>query len=110
MGIEYGHLQQDRKDIANMSDHSGEREVTSHEKEKPSRNTSDAEDRDKIRKHLTFIAPLDPYSHPADLGNVGTGLISPESVNAYDAVDIGNGQLVSFEQSMTDLLLYPSWY
>jgi len=30
------------QDIANMSDHSGEREVTSHKKEKPSRITSDA--------------------------------------------------------------------
>ena len=89
---------------------SGERGVVSLEKDKPSRITSDAKDRDKLRKRLTCIAPLDPYSHPADLGNVGTGLISPEMVNAYDAVDIGNGQLVSFEQSMTDLLLYPSWY
>jgi len=60
--------------------------------------TSDAKDRDKIRKRLTCIAPLDLYSHPADLVNVVTGLISPEVVNAHDAVDIGNGQLVSFEK------------
>ena len=97
------------QDIANMSDHSGEREVKSHEKEKPSRITSDANDRDKIReKCLTCI---DPYSHPANLVNVVTGLISPEMVNAHDAVDIGNGQLVSFEKSWSDgfsALLYPS--
>jgi len=67
--------------------------VTSREKEKPSRITSDAKDRDKLRKRLACIAPLDPYSHPADL----VGLISHEMVNAHDAVDIGNGQLVPFE-------------
>jgi len=48
------------QDIANMFDHSGEREVTSHEKEKPSRITSDPKDSDKIRKRLTCIVPLDP--------------------------------------------------
>jgi len=87
------------QDIANMFDHSAEREVASHEKEKPSRITSDAKDRDKIRKRLTCITPLDKYSHPADLVSVVTDLISPEMVNARDAVDDGNGQLVSFEQS-----------
>jgi len=70
-----------------MFDHSEEKEVTSHEKEKPSRITSDAKDWDKIRKRLTCIAPPDPYSHPA----------SPEMVNAHDPVDIENGQLGSFE-------------
>jgi len=80
-----------------MSDHSGEREVPSHEK-KPSRITSDAKDRDKLRKRLTCNPPLDPYSHPADL----VGLISPEMVNAHDAVDIGNRQLVSFERGWPD--------
>ena len=39
----------------------------SHEKEKPSRITFDAKDRDKIRKRLTCIAPLDLYGHPPDL-------------------------------------------
>ena len=43
------------QDIANMSDHSGERKVTSHEKEKPSRMTWGAKHRDKIRKRLTCI-------------------------------------------------------
>jgi len=85
-----------------MFDHSGEREVTNHEKEKPSRITSNTKDRDKIRKRLTCISPL--HSHPADLVNVVTGLISPETVNAHDAVDIGNGQLVSFEKSLPDAL------
>jgi len=84
-----------------MPDHSGEREVTSHETEKPSRITSDAKDRDKILKRLTCIAPLDPCSHPADFVNVA-GLISLEIVNVHDAVDIGNGQLVSFEKSWPD--------
>jgi len=65
--------------------------VTSHEKEKPSHITSHAKDRGKIRKRLTCIAPLDPYSHPAGLVSVVTGLISPEMVNAHDAVDKGNG-------------------
>jgi len=55
------------QDIANVFDHSGEREVMSHEKEKPSRITFDAKDRDKIRKRLTCIAPLDLYGHPPDL-------------------------------------------
>jgi len=82
-----------------MPDHSGEREVTSHEKEQPSRITSYAKDRSKIQKCLTCIAPLDPYSHPADLSNVGTGLISPEMVNAHDTMDIGNRQVVSIEHS-----------
>jgi len=77
--------------------------VTSYDKEKPSRITSDAKDRDKIRKCLTCIASLGPYNHPADLVSVVTGLISPEMVNAHDAVDNGNGQLVSsFEKSWPD--------
>jgi len=82
--------------------------VTSHDKEKPSHITSDARDRDKIRKRLTCIAPLDPYSHPVDLVNVVAGRIAPEMVNVHDAVEIGNGQLVSFEKSWPDgfTLLY----
>jgi len=36
--------------VANMSDHSGERKVTSHETEKPSRITSDAKDRNNCPK------------------------------------------------------------
>jgi len=36
------------QDIANMFDRSGEREVMSHETEKPSLITSDAKGRDKI--------------------------------------------------------------
>jgi len=49
------------QDIANMSDHNVEREVTSHVKEKSSRINSDAKDRDKIRdKLLTCIALLYP--------------------------------------------------
>ncbi|XP_078661436.1 uncharacterized protein LOC144905583 [Branchiostoma floridae x Branchiostoma belcheri] len=88
------------QDIADMSDDSGEKEVTSHKEEKPSRITSDAKDRDKIRdKLLTCIDPLDPTGHPAGLINVVTGQIAPETVNAHDAVDIGNDQLVSFEKS-----------
>ena len=35
----------------------------------------------------------------ASLINVVTGRIAPETVNAHDAVDIGNGQLVSLEKS-----------
>jgi len=94
-----------------MLDHSGEREVTGHEKEKPSRITSNTKDRDKIRNRLTCIAPLHPYSHPAGLVNVVAGLISSEMVNAHDAVDIGNGRLVSFEKACpVDLHFYPSWY
>jgi len=89
--------------VANMFDHSGEREMTSHIKEKPSRITSNAKNRDKIRdKHLSCIAPLDPYSHLAAFVLVVTGLISSEMVNAHEAVDIGNGQLVSFEKSWPD--------
>jgi len=65
--------------------------MTSREKEKPSRLTSNAKDRDKLRdKLLTCIAPLDPYSYPADLGNVIAGRIAFETVNAHVAVDIGN--------------------
>jgi len=74
--------------------------VTSHKEEKPSRIISDAKDRDKIReKLLTCIDPLDPTGHPAGLINVVTGRIAPETVNAHDAVDTGNGQLASFEKS-----------
>lgn len=88
------------QDVADMSVDSGEKEVTSHKEEKPSRITSDAKDRDKIRdKLLSCIDPLDPTDHPASLINVVTGRIAPETVNAHDAVDIGNGQLVSFEKS-----------
>ena len=58
------------QDIADMSDDIGEREVMSHKEEKPSRITSDAKDRDKIReKLLTCIDPLDPTGHPAGLIN-----------------------------------------
>jgi len=64
--------------------------MTSREKEKPSRLTSNAKDRDKIRdKLLTYIAPLDPYSYPADLGNVITGLIAFKTVYAHVAVNTG---------------------
>ena len=88
------------QDIADMSDDSVEREVTSHKEEKPSRIISDARDRDKIReKLLTYIDPLDPTGHPVGLINVVTGRTAPETVNAHDAVDIGNGQLASFEKS-----------
>jgi len=44
-------------------------------------------------------SPRPIYSHPADLVNVVNGLISHEMVNAHDAVNIGNGELVSFEKS-----------
>jgi len=61
------------RDITSMSDHSREREMTSREKEKPSRLTSNAKFRHKIRdKLLTCIAPLDPYGHRSDLANVVT--------------------------------------
>jgi len=97
-----------------MSDHSGEREMMSREKEKTLRITSNAKDRDKIRdKLLTCIAPLDPRSHPADLVNVVTSRVAPETVNAHGAVNIGNEQLVSFEKSWpggSSALFYPSWY
>jgi len=110
MGAQYGHPQQVVQDIANISDHSGEREMTSHGKEKPSRITSDAEYRDNIRKCLTCIAPLDPYSHPADVVSVVIGLISPEMVNAHDAVHIGRGQLVSLKRLAFHPLTYPSCF
>ena len=91
------------QDIANMSDDSVEREVICRKEEKPSRITSDAKDRNKIwEKLLTCIDPLDPNAHPTDLINVVAGRIAPETVNAHDAVDIGNGQLVSFEKSWPD--------
>jgi len=58
-------------DIANMWNDSGEKEVTRHENEKPSHVTLDP----NLRvKPLICILPLDPYSHPADLVNVVTGL------------------------------------
>jgi len=88
--------------IANMSDHSRDRDVTSHKEEKPSHITSGAKDSNKLRKRLTCIAPLDPYSHSPDLVSVVTGLILPEMVNVHDAVDTGDGQLVSFEKSWPD--------
>jgi len=53
------------------------------------------------------------HSYPADLVNVVTGRIAPETVNTHDAVDIGNEQLISFEKSRSDgfcALFYPSWY
>jgi len=53
------------------------------------------------------------HSYPADLVNVVTGRIAPETVNTHDAVDIGNEQLISFEKSRPDgfcALFYPSWY
>ena len=87
--------------------------MTSHKEEKPSRIISDAKDRDKIQeKLLTCIDPLDPTGHPAGLINVVTGRIAPETVNAHDAVDIGNGQLASFEKScLADLMRpYPRWW
>jgi len=102
MGIQYAHLQQDRSRYREQVRSQWREAVTSHEKEKPSHITSDAKDRDKIRKRLICIAPMDPHSHPPDLGNVVTGLISPELVDAHDTVDIGNGQLVSFEKSWPD--------
>jgi len=58
--------------------------------------------RDKIRKRLNCIVPVDPDSHPTDFVNVVTGVISPEMVNAHDAVSIGSGQPVSFEKSWPD--------
>jgi len=62
--------------------------MTSRKKEKPSRITSNAKDRDKRRdKLLACIAPLYPYGHPADLVNVVTGRIAPETVNAHDELD-----------------------
>jgi hypothetical protein len=88
------------QDVADMSDDSREKEVTTHKEEKPARVTTDAKDRDKIRdKLLTCIDPLDPASHPAGFINVVTGRIAPETVNIHNAVDIGKGQLVSFEHS-----------
>jgi len=86
----------------------------SREKEKPSRITSNAKGIDKTQdKLLTCIAPMDPHSHPADLVNVVTGRVASETVNAHDAVDIGNEQHVSFEKSWPDgfsALFYPSWH
>jgi len=61
------------EDIANISDRGGKREVTSHEKKKPSRITSDAKDRDKIRKRLTCVAPLDPYNYEIHVEDEAAG-------------------------------------
>ena len=55
--------------------------MTSHDKE--SHHAS-------LQMQKICIAPLDANSHVADLVNDVTGLISPEIVNAHDAVDIGN--------------------
>jgi len=100
------------EDIANMSDHSGDRKVTSHEKEKPSRTTSDAKDRDKIRKRLTWIVPLDPYSHPADLDHVATAVWF--HLNWWTHMTqwiLGMDNLCHLKRAgLMDLLFYPSCY
>ena len=66
-----------------------------------------------IRYENVWLAsfPWIQYSHPADLRNVVTGLISPEIVNAHDAMNIGNGQLALLKRAgLMDLLFYPSCY
>jgi len=48
-------------------------------KKKPSRITSDAKDGHKIRKRLTYIAPLDPYSYEIHAEDEAAGDFVPTS-------------------------------
>ena len=80
-GLQYAHLQQNRSRYCEHVQSQWSEAVTSHEKE--SHHAS-------LQMQKICIAPLDSNSHPADLVNDVTGLISPEIVNAHGVVDIGN--------------------
>ena len=73
MGIQYGHLQQDRSRYREHVRSQWKAGGDESWKKKPSRSTSVAKDRDKIRKRLTCIAPLDPYNYEIHVEDEAAG-------------------------------------
>ncbi len=76
--------------------------MTAHKEEKPSWIRSESRDRVKIKEKLAvslYIDPLDPANHPDGVGNIVTGRIGPEKVNAPQSVNIGKAQMRTFEES-----------
>ena len=82
------------KDVEDMREGSPVDVVTTHKEEKPSRITSDHEDRAKLRQKLQIcIDPLDCGDHPSDIVNVVIGRVGSKEVNVDDAVTIGHRQM-----------------
>ena len=90
------------KDIADMRD-KGCKEQQTHKEEMSSRIKIDEEVRGSIRKVLkNCIHPLKPETHPEPLVNIYTGNLAENSVNVFNALNIGKKQMVIFETSWPD--------
>ncbi|MES9884531.1 MAG: hypothetical protein ABW185_27110 [Sedimenticola sp.] len=86
--------------ISEMSDGVRSPDVTTHKEELKSRIDADRLDRDNIRQKLTTcIDPIDPTDHPSGIINIVNGRNGPESVNADNAVAIGDSQMKNYEDS-----------
>ena len=76
-----------------------------HKEENRGRINADANDKASIQRKLTeCIDPLDPSKHPPSLVNIVTGTIAPTSANVDEAIDIGQTQMMEFENSWPDNL------
>jgi len=65
-----------------------------------------------MRKRLTWIAPLDPCSHPDDSVHVATAVWFHQNWWTHITQWIlGMDNLCHLKRAcLTDLLFYPSWY
>ena len=72
--------------------------MTTHKEETTSRIRNDAMDREKLKTTLsTFLDLLDPVSHPVGIVNIASDLVSSDSVNVENALEIGQQQMTDFE-------------
>lgn len=72
-----------------------------HKEELKGRITTDARDRESIRKKLELcVDPLDPTKHPETIINIASGQLAAESVNVDLAVELGSEAMSKFESSL----------
>ena len=72
-----------------------------HKEELKGRITTDARDRESIRKKLELcIDPLDPCKHPEAIINVASGQLAAESVNVDLAIELGSEAMNKFQSSL----------
>ncbi len=90
------------EDLANMRGKiNDDKYQNTHKEEATARKVSDKKDRDGLVKKMeTCINPLDPDSHPEQIVNVATGILSTPQVNVSNAIAIGEKQQKEFEESL----------
>ena len=92
-----------RVDLTSMKDGQRHKVMTMHKEESKSRIKSDNADREKLKSTLaTFIDPFDSTSHADGVVNIANGLVSPNSVNVDNSLEIGHQQMTEFEAGWPD--------